>query len=232
MLAAVMVALAEWIESEESAVADARPHLGEADPHPKNRVRRFFPDSPDRVGETPPQVVDRVGVLLVVEVRPRRAPSLARSRQLDHIDELNVAASDEAMKLPGTREKYWAIIERVDKKTGETFYERMIVNAGATEVTAADIDRAYGQLSVDTRYELRMGRARTVSEGHTHPTNSGASSRDVDRSIQLGNQGVRSYLRTPNGNVYRITTETPYSRWDRAFEWLYVDRDKYQEQIR
>jgi len=81
MLAAVMVALAEWIESEESAVADARPHLGEADPHPKNRVRRFFPDSPDRVGETPPQVVERVGVLLVVEVRPRRAPSLARSRQ-------------------------------------------------------------------------------------------------------------------------------------------------------
>jgi len=89
MLAAVMVALAEWIESEESAVADARPHLGEADPHPKNRVRRFFPDSPDRVGETPPQVVDRVGVLLVVEVRPQRAPSLARSEQQDILDALD-----------------------------------------------------------------------------------------------------------------------------------------------
>ena len=48
---------------------------------PKTRVWDFFGDCLDRVGETEPQVVDGVWVILVVEVRPRRSPSLARSNQ-------------------------------------------------------------------------------------------------------------------------------------------------------
>jgi len=56
-----MVALSSWIEPEESAVADARPRLGELDPPRKTASGDFFRDTPDRVGEVSPQVVERVG---------------------------------------------------------------------------------------------------------------------------------------------------------------------------
>jgi len=74
-----MVALSSWIEKVESAVVDPFSRPGEADPHPKNRVGDFFRDTPNRVGEVGSQVVDRVGFLVLVELRPRQAPSLARS---------------------------------------------------------------------------------------------------------------------------------------------------------
>jgi len=76
-----MVALSSWIESEESAVADPFSRLDETATPSKNRVGDFFRETPNRVGETGLQVVDRVGFLLIVELRPRLAPSLARSEQ-------------------------------------------------------------------------------------------------------------------------------------------------------
>ena len=73
-----MVALASWIEPEETADAAASSRPGESDPYPENRVWDFFGPSPDRVGETEPQVVDCDWEILFLIYDPRRGPSLAR----------------------------------------------------------------------------------------------------------------------------------------------------------
>jgi len=110
-----MVALSSWIESEESAAADPFSRLGETATPSKNRVRDFFGRSPDRVGESPSQVVGRVGFLVVVEVRPRLAPSLARSPQPGDVRNYQVTSADVTF----------------EGQTGEEFLEELAVPAAA-----------------------------------------------------------------------------------------------------
>ena len=157
-------------------------------------------------------------------------PPEGEEREIDELDILNRKVGDEAWaKLPGTMEKLWAILELTDLETGEKSYIYSYVNAKAKEVGQDDVKRLMESfpLEIRTRYRLNLG-CRKVSSGHTHPGNNGPSSLDVNSAIERGKFGIRSYLRTVNGNLYEIRTSMPYKGWDKAVEgWLWVDTDKY-----
>ncbi|HEX9640679.1 MAG TPA: hypothetical protein VGB13_05140, partial [Candidatus Krumholzibacteria bacterium] len=72
-----MVAFASCFEPARAASAAAKPRLGETPPPAKKRIRRFFSETADRVGESAPQVVDRVGETEAVGYDSRRGYVLA-----------------------------------------------------------------------------------------------------------------------------------------------------------
>ena len=155
------------------------------------------------------------------------------------IDALAVYASHLAWNtFPGAREKYWELYESRNVDTGEITYYISVVNAGEKNLAQYHMDKAEAQFydpGVSTP-RLNRGLVSTkVAVGHTHPNNTGPSHRDVNTAMRAK---VPHYLRTFDGNVYRIRNDVPYTKDDLwyatalgGFFRFLIDFDKYQELI-
>ena len=196
----------------------------------KNRVGDFFGEDRNRVGENASQVVDRVRVILVLPVRPRRGPSLARSGQgIDELDKANILASDAAFNLEGAaREKYWIIAEDIDPETGQKTYVRSDIVIGTSTDGFSILERDRTRATNSLPFRLRK---KGVSDGHTHPFNQGISKSDLGLARENARFGLRSYLGLPNGTIYRINTNAKPGLFDRFKVWPF-QRKIYQVPVR